>query len=111
MTRVFLRIAVIVVALLAITRFVPNIEVADWQTAVVVALIWAIISVTLKPVLELLTFPITIITFGLFSVFINALLFWLVGAFVPGFIVDGFIPAIVGSVLLSIAIWISHRLF
>jgi len=111
MIKILLRIAVIAAALLLITRYVPGISVADWQTALVVAVVWAIISVTIKPVLTLLTFPITIITFGLFSVVLNALLFWLVGIFVPGFIVSGFIAAIIGSVLLSVAIWLSHRLF
>jgi putative membrane protein len=111
MLKVLLRVAVIAVAILAITRFVPKISVDDWQTAVIVAVVWAIISVTIKPILGLLTLPITILSFGLFSVLINAILFWLVAAFVPGFSVGGLLPALLGSVILSIVIWISHRLF
>ena len=111
MIKILLRIIVITLAVLLITRYVPGISVDDWQTAIIVAVAWAIISVTIKPLLTLLTFPITVITLGLFSVILNALLFWIVGILVPGFIVSGFIAAIIGSVLLSLAIGLSHRLF
>ncbi len=111
MIKILLRIAVITAALLAITHANLGISISDWQTAVIVAVVWAIISVTLKPMLELLTFPITIISFGLFSFILNAVLFWLIASLVPGFYVSGFIAALVGSALLSLAVWLSHRLF
>ena len=77
-------------------------------TIFLVALVWSAISLTIKPILHLLTLPITIVTFGLFALIINALLFWLVAAIVPGFLINGFLPAFVGSIVLSILNWFIH---
>lgn len=93
-----------------IQEYVPGIEVASFSTAVIVALVWGIIGLTIRPVLMVLTLPITVITFGLFSFVLNALLFWLL-SFIDGFSVAGFVPALLGSAALTIVAWILHRLF
>ncbi|HZE86608.1 MAG TPA: phage holin family protein [Methylomirabilota bacterium] len=80
----------------------PGIHVASFVTALVVALVLGILNVFLKPFLILLTLPITLLTFGLFTLVINACLILLAGTLVPGFTVDGFWWALFFSILVSI---------
>ena len=101
----------IAVTLLLISQYVPGILVENFYTAVVVAILWGILGLTVKPVLKLLTLPINIITLGLFSFILNALLFWFLATFVAGFHVYGFIAALEGSVILAIVAWCLHLLF
>ena len=108
MLRILITILVTAGALLLIAHFVPGIVVAGFGTALVVALLWGLIGVTIKPVLFLLTLPVNILTLGLFSFVVNALLFWLLSVFVPGFVVGGFIPALEASVLLSLVSMVLH---
>ena len=108
MLKVLLHVVATAAAILLIARYIPGISVADFTTAVLVALVWGLIGLTVKPILKLLTLPITILTLGLFSLVLNALLFWLVAVFVPGFTVAGFIPALEGSVILSLVSGIIH---
>ncbi len=97
-------------ALLLIAQFVPGITIASFTTAVIVAVVWGVIGLTIKPILGLLTLPINILTLGLFSFILNALLFWLTASFVPGFDVAGFLPALQGSVLLMLVSWIVNAI-
>ncbi len=90
----------IVVFLLA--SFLPGVAVASYITAVIVAIVLAILNLIVKPVLVLFTLPVTIITFGLFLLVINAVIILLVDAFISGFNVDGFWVALIFSLLLSI---------
>lgn len=94
--------------LLLIAHYIPGIAVANITVAIIIALLWGLMGLTIRPVLGLLTLPINILTLGLFSFVLNALLFWLLSAFVPGFAVDGFIPALEGSVILSLISGIIH---
>jgi len=98
-------------ALLLISYYVPGITVASFYSALVVAVLWGLFGLTLRPVLNLLALPINILTLGLFSFIISALLFWLLSTFVDGFHVAGFIPALAGSLLLAAAVWILHIIF
>lgn len=108
MIKMILSVVATAGALLLIAQYIPGITVASFSTAVVVALVWGLVNLIIKPVLGLLTLPITILTLGLFSFILNAFLFWLVAAFVPGFAVAGFIPALEGSVILSLVLAIIH---
>lgn len=105
MLKILVHILATAGALLLMPRFVQGIAVADFYTAAIVALIWGVISVTIRPILGLLTLPINLITFGLFSFILNALLFWFVASFVQGFEVAGFVAALLGSVVLTIVSW------
>ncbi len=98
-------------ALLVIAQTVPGIMVTGWYAAVITALVWGFIILLVRPVLRLLTLPINILTLGLFSFVLNALLFWFVASFVRGFTVAGFVPALEGSVLLVIVDWAVHAAF
>lgn len=87
----------------SIAYIMPGVHVADFTTALVVALILGIINAFLKPVLLILTLPINLVTLGLFTFILNALLILLVTKIVPGFSVDGFLTALIFGVVLSIA--------
>lgn len=107
--RALIHVVVIASALLVISQEVPGIVIASAYTAVMVALIWGLFGLTVRPLLTLLTLPINILTLGLFSFIINALLFWFISTFVSGFSVAGFIPAFVGSALLTLVSWALHQ--
>jgi putative membrane protein len=111
MIKILLRILITAGALLLIAHFVPGIAIASFVTAVWVALLWGIIGITIKPLLFLLTLPVNILTLGLFSFVVNALLFWLLALLVPHFSVSGFIPALEGSVILSLVSMVLHAAF
>lgn len=81
---------------------IPGVKVNSFLTAVVVAILLGIINVFVKPILVILTLPVTILTLGLFLIVINALIILLVSGLVPGFKVNGFWWAVLYSIVLSI---------
>jgi putative membrane protein len=80
------------------------VRVESFFSAVVAALVLGLVNALIRPILVVLTLPVTIITLGLFLFVINALLFWLVAEIVKGFAVQGFVSALVGSILYSLII-------
>ncbi len=106
MLKILVHIAATAAALLLMPSFIAGISVASMYTAIMVALIWGVISVTIRPILGLLTLPINLLTFGIFSFILNALLFWFVASFVQGFEVAGFVAALLGSVVLTLVSWV-----
>jgi putative membrane protein len=98
-----------VAAVLLTVYIVPGISVTEgWVTILLVALVWSVITMVIRPVLSILTLPITLITFGLFAFVLNALLFWAMTYIVPGFSVAGFWTALLGAIVLSILSWLIH---
>ncbi len=89
-------------ALVITTYIVPGVKVADFTTAILAGIVLGLVNTFIKPILELITLPITIITLGLFAFVINAVMLFIAAAVVPGFMVDGWIAAILGSIVLSI---------
>jgi putative membrane protein len=102
MMKMLTRLLAVVVALLLASRYIPGINIDTIYTALVVAVLLGLINLIVRPILLVLTLPITILTLGLFLFVLNALLFWFVGSFVKGFEVTGFVPALLGSLLVSI---------
>jgi putative membrane protein len=92
-------------ALLAVAYLLPGIEVADFTTALVAALVLGLVNAVIRPVLILLTLPATILTLGLFIFVINGLLFWMVGSWLEGFVVGGFWWGVLGAIVYSIVSW------
>jgi len=90
------------VALLVVAYLLPGIAVASFGSALLAALVLGLLNMLVKPVLVLLTLPITIVTLGLFLIILNALLFWFAGSILKGFQVNGFWWAVIGAVLYSI---------
>ncbi len=93
------------IALLAVTYLLPSIQVSSFGTALLAALGLGLINTLVRPVLAILTLPITVITLGIFYLVLNGLLFWLASAFIPGFEVHGFASAVVGAILYGVIAW------
>ncbi|PYX30536.1 MAG: hypothetical protein DMG80_12435 [Acidobacteria bacterium] len=93
-----------------VSRVVPGIYVNGPMAALIAALAIGLINATIRFVLKILTFPLTLLTLGLFWFVINALMLELASALVPGFLVRGFFAAFVGAIVLSIVSSILHWL-
>lgn len=90
------------VAVWIVAHVVPGISVSGPVAALIAALVIGLVNATLGLLLKILTFPLTILTLGLFWFVINALMLELASALVPGFYVRSFIPALIGAVMLSL---------
>lgn len=90
------------VALLIVAYILPGISVASFGSALIAALVLGLLNTLVKPVLVILTLPITVVTLGLFLLVLNALLFWFAGSILKGFQVDGFGWALLGALIYSI---------
>jgi putative membrane protein len=90
------------VAIFAASYILPGISLNNFGTAILVAVGLAIVNTLIKPILSLLTLPITILTLGLFTLVINGLMVWLVSLFVHTFVVQNFLWAMVFSIVISI---------
>ena len=88
-------------SLLLVAHLVPGIELRGFGTALVAAVVFGLVNATLGFILKILTLPLTIVTFGLFLFVINAVMLKLAAALVPGFAVEGFVPALLGAIILS----------
>jgi len=98
------------VALLALPYVFDSIRIDGFYTALIAALILGLINAVIRPILVLLTLPLTLITLGLFIFVINGLLFWFVASFVKGFHVAGFWPAVFGAIVYSLISWAATAL-
>lgn len=96
-------------AILAAAYLLPGVHVTSFVSALVAAVVLGIINAFIKPVLLILTLPITILTLGLFTLVINALVILLAASLVPGFSVDSFWWALIYSIVLSIINSFLHR--
>ena len=97
-------------ALLFVAYVYSGVEVKTFTAALIAAFVLGLLNTIVRPILVLLTLPVTVLTLGLFLFVINALLFWLVAEIVPGFQVTGFVAALVGSVLFSLVTLITSWL-
>jgi len=93
------------VALLAVAYLLPSVQVTDFGSALLAALVLGLINTLVRPILVLLTLPITVLTLGIFYLVLNGLLFWLAGNLLSGFEVDGFRAAVLGAILYSVIAW------
>ena len=98
------------VALIAVAYLMPSISVSSFGAALVAALVLGLINAVVRPVLVLLTLPVTILTLGLFIFVLNGLLFWAVGTWLEGFNVGGFWAGVLGAILFSIVSWLLSAL-
>ncbi len=87
--------------LLLVTQLRIGIGAVGVWPAVWAAVVLGLVNIFVRPVVRLLTLPLNILTLGLFGWVVSALLLWLVSSVVPGFYVNGFVPALVGAVILS----------
>src|SRR5207237_1392567 len=104
------RLVINALAVLLASKIVTGIYVESWGTALLAALVLGLINLIIRPLIMLLTLPINLVTLGLFSLVINAILFWLTGALVRGFDVNGFVPAFLGALIVAVGSWIADRI-
>jgi putative membrane protein len=97
-------------ALWLVARIIPGIEVRDFGSALIATIVIAVVNAILGPVLKFLGLPFIILTLGLFLLVINAFLLKLASLFTPGFRVHGFLPAVLGSIVLTILNYVLRHL-
>lgn len=96
---------------IVVTYVVPGITVGSFWTALLVALALGVLNAVVRPILVILTLPITLLTLGLFTLVINGVLFWLVSTVVKGFNVEGFWAAFLGAAVLWVFSFFTNAVF
>jgi putative membrane protein len=102
MTTLIVRWFLNALALMAVAYLYSGVKVSDIYAALLAALVLGLVNAVVRPVLVLLTLPVTLLSLGLFIFVINAFLFWFVAYVVKGFVVDGFFAALIGSLMFSV---------
>jgi putative membrane protein len=102
MVKLIVRWLLLAAALLLVAYLYPGVTVASFTAAMVAALVLGLLNTVVRPLLVLLTLPVTLITLGLFLFVINALMFWAAAGVLDGFNVTGFGAALIGSLIYSL---------
>ena len=100
--KIVVRWLLLAAALLLVAHLYPGVQVASFTSAMVAALVLGLLNALLRPILVLLTLPVTVLTLGLFLFVINALMFYFAASLLDDFHVNGFVAALIGSVLYSL---------
>lgn len=103
------RIVITALALLMVAKLSIGIEIQGLYGALVAAVVLGVLNTLVRPLLVILTLPITILTLGLFIIVINAALFYVTATFVDGFSVDSFLAAMIGSIIVSVISSFANR--
>lgn len=109
--KIILHWVLVSIAVFATTYIVKGISVDPVWIALIVGACLTLFNMFIKPIINILTLPLNIITLGLFSLVINGVLFWYLGTFIRGFTVTTFSAAFVGALLVSILNWILKKVF
>ena len=110
MLKLLTKFLIVVLALLLAAYVVPGVAVDGLYTALIAAAILGLVNLVVRPLLIILTLPITILTLGFFIIVVNAFLFWFVASFIDGFSVDGFLSALLGTLVVSVFSWAGNAL-
>lgn len=100
--KTIIKLVLMGIAVMISAYIIPGVSVADFFTAVVVAVILSIVNIIIRPIISLLTLPINVLTLGLFTFVINALMVLFVASLVPGFVVSGLWTAVLFGIVLSL---------
>ncbi|ODT86922.1 phage holin family protein [Phenylobacterium sp. SCN 70-31] len=106
MAKFLIRAVIAALGLWVASRFVPGVHMDDTGTLVLAALLLGIVNAVVRPVVVILTLPLTLLTLGLFLLVVNAGMIGLVAWFLEGFRVDGLIPGVLAAVITGLASWI-----
>ncbi len=106
-----LRVLIAALGLWLATEWVPGILVSTPATLIFAALLLGVVNAIVRPIVILLTLPVTLVTLGLFLLVVNAAMLGLVAAFLPGFSIDGFWPAVWAALLISLVSWLGSAIF
>ena len=107
--QLILPLAINVFALVVVDYLLPGFSLANLQTAIVAAIVIGIVNTFIKPLVQLIALPISLLTFGITAFLINVLLLWLSSKVVPGFAIDTFTTAILASIVLSLVSLFLHQ--
>ena len=97
-------------ALFVVAYIVPNFSYDDWISLAIAAAVLGLLNAIVRPILYVLTLPLTILTLGLFLIVLNAIMFKLTDALVPGFHIEGWFAAILGALLYSIVTMFTNEI-
>ena len=100
--RILFRLCVLIGGVLLSAYLVPGITWGSWDAPLKVALALAVLNIFIKPLALIITLPVNVMTLGLFTLIINAALFWTAGHLVDGFNLSGFWPAFTGAIIISV---------
>ena len=100
--KVLLKLTILIVAIYVASYIIPGVKINSTQSLFVVAVLLGVINAVVKPILIVLTLPLTILTLGLFLLFLNGILILVLSSIVPGFFVSGIFTAILFSLVVSI---------
>ena len=89
---------------------VPGISVDGGRAAIIAAIVFAFINFAVKPILKIITLPLNFLSFGLFGLLVNVLLFWFVASIIDGFTVVNFMAAFWGALVMTVANWILDKI-
>jgi len=109
--KIILHWVILSVAVFATTKIISGIIVEPLYVALIVGACLTLFNMFIKPIVNILTLPINMITLGLFSLVINGVLFWFLGTLIKGFEVQTFYAAFVGALLVSIINWVLKKVF
>jgi len=110
MFKFIIKIIIVALVVVGVSYFIPGISVTDYLTALLFALILGVVNVLVRPLVMLLSLPIRWLTLGLFTLIVNALMFWLASIVVPGIIIDSFFSAFLGALIVGVISWLVNQL-
>src|SRR5665811_1729171 len=102
MIGLFVRLFINAFALVLMTLIVPGLHLASFSTAIIAALVWGLVNTLVRPIFSFFTFPLQLLTLGLFTLVINGAMLALTAKLVPGFTISSFSSAFIGALVLSI---------
>lgn len=111
MIGLFLRLLINAFALVLMTLIVPGLYLANFSTAIIAALVWGLVNTLVRPIFSFFTFPLQLLTLGLFTLVINGAMLALTAKLVPGFTISSFSSAFIGALVLSIISLILTHIF
>jgi len=107
MTGFFFRLVITALGLWAAATIVPGVQIDDWRTLIIGALLLGIVNAVIRPIILILTLPLTVLTLGLFILVVNGISLSLVAWALPGFHVAGLVPAMLGSIVVGLTGWLA----
>ena len=110
--QLLIRLLINALAFWLIAKYVPGFHMSGgiW-TPIIAAVIFGIVNALVRPIVLLITLPVTVVTLGLFIIVVNALMFWLVTWITPNFKIDGFGPALIGAIIMMVVSYIVSHVF
>jgi putative membrane protein len=98
------------IALFVLVQVVPGFHASSWTTLAIAALVLGLLNAIVRPILFVLTLPLTLVTLGLFLIVLNGVMLELTSFFVPGFRIDSFLSACIGAIVLGLISLVTHRI-